>query len=197
MKFSRFMPSAWVFILLFFVVLSPQAQVSGGIEKPETHFGFRPGTDRMLFDYRELISYLQKLDAASPRLKLLEVGKSPMGREMYIAFISSEENLNNLDKLKQINRRLALDPDIPQAERQSMLAEGKVFVLVTLSLHAGEVGPSQSAPLVAYYLVSPDDPQVIECMGNVVGCIIYCLEGAMIPLVKTSPTTKLLVARKR
>ncbi len=176
MKISRFMPASRVFILFFLLVLSPhaQAQISGGIEKPEAHFGFRPGTDRMLFGYQELISYLQKLDAASPRLKLVEVGKSAMGREMYIAFISSEGNLNNLDKLKQINRRLALDPDIPQAERQSMLAEGKVFVLVTLSLHSGEVGPSQSAPLIAYDLATADDPQAFECLDNVVYMMVPC-----------------------
>jgi len=177
MKIQRFIPSPWVFVLsLFIVVLSPhaEAQTSDKIEKPEKHFGFRPGTERMLLDYEELIGYLQKLDAASPRLKLVEIGKSPMGRKMYIAFISSEKNIDNLDNLKEINRRLALDPNIPESERQSMLNNGKVFFLATLSMHSGEVGPSQSAPLIAYDLVTTDDPQIMEWMDNVVYMMVPC-----------------------
>ncbi len=34
--------------------------------KPADFFGFEPGSDRNLFDYEQLISYLQKLDEASP-----------------------------------------------------------------------------------------------------------------------------------
>ena len=33
---------------------------------------------------------------------------------MYIAFISSEENISNLEALKEINRELALNPEIPE-----------------------------------------------------------------------------------
>jgi hypothetical protein len=55
---------------------------------PETFFGFKPGADRMLFDYEKMISYFQKLDEASPKVKLVEIGTSPMGRKMYIVFVS-------------------------------------------------------------------------------------------------------------
>jgi hypothetical protein len=78
------------------------------ISTPEEFFGFMPGNDGMLFDYETLIKYLQKLDTESPRLKMVEIGFSPMGRRIYIAFVSSEENINQLDQLKQINKRLDL-----------------------------------------------------------------------------------------
>jgi hypothetical protein len=84
------------------------AQSAQPIMTPAEHFGFKPGTDRMLFDYEELTSYLQKLDAASPRLKMVEIGKSPLGKPMYIAFISSEENINRLDRLKEIKEPFCL-----------------------------------------------------------------------------------------
>jgi hypothetical protein len=147
---------------------SSPAQSSTSIITPEAHFGFKPGTDRMMFDYEELISYLQKLDAASARLKLVEIGRSPQGRPMYIAFISSEENISNLERLREINRKLALEPDLGPDEKSSLVAQGKVFFLATLSMHSDEVGPSQAAPLIAYELVTTEDPQEKKWLSDVV-----------------------------
>ena len=84
---------------------------SGSITKPADFFGFEPGSDRNLFTYEQLIELPVKLDEQSPRIKLEEIGTSPMGKPMYIAFISSEENIENLEALKKINRELALNPD--------------------------------------------------------------------------------------
>jgi hypothetical protein len=128
----------------------------------------------MLFDYEQLISYLQKLESSSPRLELIETGKSPLGKNMYIAFISSGENISKLQQLKEINRRLALDPDIPESERATMLENGRVFALATLSMHSGEVGPSQAAPLVAYDLVTTEDREVLNWLEDVVYMMVPC-----------------------
>ncbi len=95
-------------IFAFLISLFTWAQV----QSPKDFFGFEPGTDRMLFNYEQLISYLQKLDDASGMVRMVEIGKSPMGKPMYICFISSEENIARLDELKEINRKLALDPDL-------------------------------------------------------------------------------------
>ncbi len=124
---------------------------------PEDFFGFKPGEDRKMFLYEDLIDYLDLLQEESPMMKLLEHGESPMGRPMYIGFVSSEENISNLDRLREINRRLALDGDIPSEELQGLIDEGKTFVLVTLSMHSTEVAPSQAAPLMAYNLITGTD----------------------------------------
>ncbi len=142
--------------------------------KPADYFGFEPGSDRNLLTYEELITYLQDLDAASERLKMLEIGTSPQGRPMYIAFLSSAGNLARLDELKEINRRLALDPAIPVGEKQALLERGRVFVLATLSMHSSEVGPSQSAPLVAYDLATTADPLKLRWMDDVVYMMVPC-----------------------
>lgn len=126
-RYIHFYLALMFFLCVVFLAPQTEAQTSNEIEKPEKHFGFKPGTDRKLIDYEELINYLQKLDTSSPRLKLVEIGKSPMGKKMYIAFLSSEKNISNLDNLKTINRRLALDPNIPELERETLLNEGKVF----------------------------------------------------------------------
>ncbi|MCK4747925.1 MAG: hypothetical protein KAT15_12835, partial [Bacteroidales bacterium] len=153
---------------LLTTVLLVHAILLNAQQKPLDYFSFEPGSDRNLFTYEELIDYLQSLDAASDRLKMVEIGKSPQGRSMYIAFLSSADNLARLDELKEINRSLALEPDIPSGEKQEMLDKGKVFVLATLSMHSSEVGPSQSAPLIAYDLVTTDDPLKLQWMNDVV-----------------------------
>lgn len=135
---------------------------------PDSYFGFTPGDDRQLFNYEQLIGYLTELDQQSPRIKLLNIGTSPMGKPMYIAFISSAENLNNLDRLKEINHQLALNPDLSDTDRDKLAEEGKVFVYATLSMHSGEVGPAQSSALVAYQLATDKSPETTEMLNNVV-----------------------------
>ena len=157
-------------ILLILLMCVPLlwGQANTDIVTPEEHFGFKPGADRMLFDYNSLVGYLKKLDAQSPRLKLLPIGKTPMGKTMFSAFISAPKNIERLDALKEINRRLALDPAIPPKELQRMVGEGKIFFVGALSMHSTEVGPSQAAPVVAYQLCSTQDPKELEWLDNVV-----------------------------
>jgi hypothetical protein len=154
------------------VVTSPDASAQSSVPKPEDHFGFVPGTDYMLFNYEELIDYFIKLDKASPMLKMIEIGQSPMGKKMYLAFISSEKNIKNLDKLREINKTLALDPGLSEKEQLENIKNGKVFVLATLSMHSTEVAPSQSAPLIAYKLITTDDPLVKSYLDDVVYMIV-------------------------
>lgn len=162
-----------VSIFSTFILLST-GWVLADIEPPEKFFGFKPGADRMLFDYDKLIQYLQKLDQSSPRIELLGTGSSPMGKKIYILFISSEENIANLESLKEINRRLALDPNIPDQEREKMIENGRVFVLATLSMHSTEVGPTQSLPILAYDLATTDNSENLKWLNDVVYTIVPC-----------------------
>lgn len=152
----------------FFITTTINSQII----TPEEYFGYEPGSDRNLFNYEQLIDYLQKLDESSPRLKMVKIGESPMGKDMYIAFISSTENITNLDKLKNINKKLALDPDIPKTKLSEMINNGKVFLLATLSMHSGEVAPTQSSPLIAYELITSTKPEVENWLNNVVYMMI-------------------------
>ena len=50
----------------------------------------------------ESIEYFEQLDAATDRLELREVGRSSFGRPVYIALISSAEDLRNLDRHREV-----------------------------------------------------------------------------------------------
>lgn len=171
---NRLQINRYLVLCTFFILCVTTLSFSTGIETPAEHFGFQPGNDGMLFNYDPLIQYFQKLDAASPRLKMIKIGKSPFGEKMYAVLISSPENIQNLDRLKTINRRLALDSAIPAAEKTRMLTDGKVFILATLSMHSTEVGPSQAAPHIAWQLLTTKQPDILNHLENVVLMLVLC-----------------------
>jgi len=157
-------------VLMALAFLSANAQEKAPL--PSDYFGYEPGSDRKLFTYEELISYMQKLDQASDRIAMEQIGSSPMGRPMYIVFISSAKNIAALSQLKLINRELALNPELAPSEKERMIKDGKVFILATLSMHSSEVGPSQAAPLIAYDLATTQDSKKLEWLDNVVYMIV-------------------------
>ena len=155
-------------MLIMAAAMTTVVAQDGSVTSPADFFGFEPGSDRKLFTYETLVNYLQKLDAESPRIKLEKIGESPMGKPMYITFISSGENIGNLEELKEINRELALNPELGEEELKGMVERGKVFMLATLSMHASEVAPSQSSALVAYEFATTTDAEKLEWLNNVV-----------------------------
>jgi len=161
------MKKVFLALAVIFSMLGVTAQ-DGSLTRPVDFFGFEPGSDRNLFTYEQLVGYMQKLDGESDRVHLEKIGSSPMGRPMYITFISSAENIGRLEELKKINRELALNPDLEKEELERMIRDGKVFVLGTLSMHSTEVAPSQAAPLIAYDLAGTSDPKKVEWLNQVV-----------------------------
>ncbi len=162
------------FAAMMLLCITGMAAQTGSITNPADFFGFEPGSDRNLCTYEQLISYLQEIDGQSDRIRMEEIGRSPMGKPMFIAFISNEENIKNLESLKEINRELALNPGIEDGKLEDMVDGGKVFVLATLSMHSSEVAPSQSASLIAYDFATTEDPKKLEWLRNVVYMMVPC-----------------------
>jgi hypothetical protein len=167
MKKSKF------FTLLSTGLLAAMLSFSqSNLQKPSGFFGFEPGSDRNIFSYEQLISYLKNLDVASDRLELREIGTSPLGKPMYIAFVSDPSNIARLDELKKINRSLALDPDLTAQQQDELVKSGRVFLLATLSMHSEEVGPTQASPLIIYDLCTTADPDKLKWMSDVIYMIV-------------------------
>ncbi|MEW5846998.1 MAG: M14 metallopeptidase family protein [Bacteroidota bacterium] len=142
------------------------------ITSPEGHFGFTPGTDRMLFKYDELVEYLKKIEAQSPMVKVVPIGQSAMGKTLYTVFVSNSENISNLNRLKEINQQLALNYNLSDTDKEQLVNEGKVFVMATLSMHSSEVGPTQALPLIIQRLIT--DKSVSNALNNVVYMAVVC-----------------------
>ncbi|MBN2432955.1 MAG: hypothetical protein JXQ27_15880 [Acidobacteria bacterium] len=171
MKINRF-PAWLIFGLIWLMGVGLTSVFGEEMQSPESYFGFRPGADRELMDYDQLIDYLQKLDAASDRMTMMTVGSTPLGKPMYLAFFSAPDNLARLAELKEINRRLALEADLTPEQRDELVALGRVFAFATLSMHSSEVGPSQMLPLFAWEMATTTDETVLRQLQAVVFMVV-------------------------
>jgi hypothetical protein len=140
---------------------------AAAVPAPKEHFGYEPGTDYKLANYEEISGYFKKLAAASDRIKLVEYGRTSLGKPSYLAVISSAGNLANLDRYREINQRLALG--IAGAdEARSLAREGKAIVWIDSGLHASEVAPAQHSPELAYKMLTDESEEVARIRQNVI-----------------------------
>ncbi len=152
-----------VIVFLFVSLFSTSGQK---ITPPSAFYGFNPGDDQKLIGYNGLMDYMALLEKESGMVRVIPVGKTEMGQTMHLVFVSSSENIKNLESLRKINKRLALDPKIPDEERRDLISKGKAFVFATLSMHSAELGPGQSSPIMAYQLIT--DPNLKPFLNEVV-----------------------------
>ena len=133
------------------------------------------GSDRVLADYRQVVSYFRALESGSPKLKIETLGKTTLGEEMVMAIISSEQNMKNLPRLREIATRLADPRGLKDDEANRLIAEGKTIVLVTCNIHSTEIASSQMAMEWAHDLVAASDPETKRRLDNVVLLLVPSL----------------------
>ena len=144
------------------------------VPTPREHLGYEPGTDYKLADYSDVYGYFQKLAKSSDRIRLVEFGKTSLGKPMIVAFLSSPENLAKLDHFKELNRRLALGKASPEEARR-MAREGKAIVWIDSGLHASEVAPAQHSFDLAYRMLTDEGEETGRIREQVILMQIPCI----------------------
>ncbi|MGH7600158.1 MAG: M14 family metallopeptidase [bacterium] len=161
------------FLLIGLIVANiAHSQTNGGLPTPESVLGFRIGTEKKLADYHQMIDYLRKLDAASDRMQLENLGKTTEGNDFMMAIISSPANLRQLEEWRKIQARLADPRDLPEAENARLIARGKAVVLINCSIHASEVGAAQMSLELAHYLASGNSAAAQQILDNVITLLV-------------------------
>jgi hypothetical protein len=150
--------------LLFGAALPLAAQVT----TPSQAFGFEPGTDRKLADWKELTGYFQKVAAESDRVKYQEIGKTMEGRPFVLLTVSSPQNLAHLAEYKQIVTRLSDPRGTSPGEAKTLIARGKTVMIITFNIHSTEIASSQTAASFLYRMATSSDPAVLNVLNNVI-----------------------------
>ncbi|MFT3787842.1 MAG: M14 family metallopeptidase [Tepidisphaeraceae bacterium] len=104
-----------------------------------------------------MTGYYRRLSEQSVNVRYEVVGQTTEGRDFPVVIISSEANLKNLDALKAFARTLADPRGKTPAEKEQALTEGKVFLVITPSMHSNEVAAVQMAMQFAHDLATRDD----------------------------------------
>jgi len=166
---------------LSFLLIVPAASgheeaPQSAIPTPESVLGQPVGADFFLATYDQSLEYFRRLDAATDRLQLIEVGETSFGLPWYVALISSAENLRNIDRIKEISMRLAHPEGLTDAEAQQLASEGKALVHIDGGLHATEVAHGQHTIQLAYDLLTgDDDPEIAAILDDVVLMLWFSL----------------------
>lgn len=157
----------FLFLLSGILILPSLAAQTKGIPHPKDVFGFTPGDDYKLATYDQMLEYYQKLDVASGRVVMQEIGKSVLGKPLLLLFISSEENLRQLDKWQNISEQLAR-ARIEDETAQQLAKEGKAIVWIDGGLHATEVAGAQMTPLLAHRVVTEETSEMQAIRENTI-----------------------------
>ncbi len=146
------------------------------VPTPKSVLGFHPTDDRTIADWGQISNYFARLDAASPKVKVMEFGKTTLGRPMIVAFISSAENIKELDRYKEINQKLAdprkIVPDGIIDEEGLYMREGKTVVSISCSIHSNEIVASQMSMNLAYEMATATDEETAEILKNTILLLI-------------------------
>ncbi|HYP25366.1 MAG TPA: M14 family zinc carboxypeptidase [Blastocatellia bacterium] len=162
------------------------ASAAARVPAPRDVLGFTPGDDRKLASWDQFVDYFKRLDRASDRVVLQELGKTTLNRPFLLAIISSPANLARLDRFKEIQRRLA-DPRTlagNQAEADRLIAEGRAIVLITCGIHSTEVGANLVSMNIAHRLASDDSPETRDILDKTIVLLVPSLNPDGVDIVK-------------
>lgn len=138
-----------------------------GIPTPKSVLGYHIGAPRKLTYYADILKYYRALAAATPRVKVENIGKSDEGRDLVVVWISSEENIGRL-ALNRANLAKLADPR-GQSESQirTLINTTKPHYHLMGGLHSGETGPSEMLMELAYRIATETSPVITNIRNNV------------------------------
>jgi Zinc carboxypeptidase len=152
------------------------ATAAGTLQTPEQSLGFKVGADNKLARWDKIVDYMKLAAASSDRVRVRELGKTSNDNPFIVLEISSPDTLKNLDRFKQLERKLYFQGGAPSdTERDAIFREGKLVLLITCSIHATEIGASQMSIELVHRLATEDSPEVKKILDNVIFLLVPSL----------------------
>ena len=163
-KRTAFSVSVAALSLLLMFTACTQNQVTS----PEQQFGFEMGTDYELINYEQLHEYWIKLANESDRMVLDTLGFTEEERPHIQAIITSPENHRNIDRYRDIARRLAKAEGVSRSDALELAEEGKAIVWIDGGLHATEVLGAHQLTELVYRMNEKNDPETLRILDDVI-----------------------------
>jgi len=136
---------------------------SESIPKPEELIGHQIGSRHTRPD--QVVKYFETLGEISPRVKVKTHGHTYEGRPLIHAIVTSRENQERIEQLREANLQLTANP----AEKTDAdLAKMPVFVNMGYSVHGNEASGTEAALILLYHLAAGKGAPVESILDNVV-----------------------------
>ncbi|MDH3698043.1 MAG: M14 family zinc carboxypeptidase, partial [Flavobacteriaceae bacterium] len=131
------------------------------IPSPEEYLGYGIGDHHTRHD--RIVGYLEALATASDRASIYEYGRTHEGRRLVILTITTPENLQNLDAIKQDHLAFT-DPTKSPTNYNNV----PVFINLGYNVHGNEPSSSEAALLSAYTFTASNNPEILNYISNAV-----------------------------
>ena len=147
-----------------------------GVPTPLEVLGHIAGAKDVLSYSADVYKYMRALAAATPRVKIFDIGKTEEGRDWIVVAVADEETIRNLDKYKEINAKLADPRRLTDAEAQALLKQAKPIYWATGGMHSGETGSVEMLMELAYRVAVDESPFIKTIRDNAIVLITPILE---------------------
>ena len=137
------------------------------VPSPVQFLGHEVGADYKLCNHTDLLRYFEAVDAASDRVKLVDIGTTSYGRRLTMAVITSPDNHARLEELRTISTALC-GARVEEAEAEAMVENGRAVVWIDAGLHSTETIAGQNVIELVWQMASRDDAEVRRILDEVV-----------------------------
>lgn len=116
----------------------------------------------------QVVRYFEAVADVSDRISLRSHGRTYEGRRLIHAIVTAPANQQNLQSIRQANRRLATDPS---AVSENDIDDMPAIVSMGYSIHGDEASGTEAAILLLYHLAAGRGPEVEAALNDAVTII--------------------------
>src|SRR5262249_14394794 len=116
----------------------------------------------------DVLRYYRALAAATPRVKIVEAGKTDEGRQCVVVFVAAEQTIAALEKHRAGLAKLADPRTINDAQARELIASTKPVYHLMGGVHGTETGPPEMLMELSYRLATEDSPLIRKIRDNVI-----------------------------
>ncbi len=135
----------------------PDVSRDAAVPSPESYLGYEIGAEYTI--YADVVSYIKAVAAASDRVTIKEYGRTYENRPLFALFITSPQNHDRLDDIRQANLRLS-DSDLSDSDAQQIIADNPVITWLSYNVHGNEPSSTEAAMEVLYLLASGTSAEI-------------------------------------
>ena len=139
-----------------------------GIPSPKDVLGYHIGAPAKLTYYADIMKYYRALAAATPRVKIESIGRSDEDRELAVVWVSSDENMKNLQRNRDHLAKIADPRGLSPEQITQLIATTRPHYHLMGGLHSGETGPSEMLMELVYRLATETSPLIQQIRDNVI-----------------------------
>ncbi len=153
--------------IILFITFFIKGIAQEKLKTPSEFLGYTLGSK--FTAHHLVVDYYKYLASKSKNIKLQFYGKTNEGRELFVAFIGNDEDINRLDEIRKNNLRLAGIVSGSGSLQQSTI------VWLSYNVHGNEAVSTEASLQTVYTLLNPADAKNKEWLKNTLVVIDPCL----------------------